>query len=345
MSIIKTLYRYLIGDMDGIVGKINQHRNTFDSSSLENISYKDIISQSLIDKLDTEPIAKFRGSIGIIYTAYYKKSHIAIKVVSEKTRQKINSETKALNLMGIFKSNFKSTMNDISELLEKETNMSLEYKNCCMLNKHFHNNKYDIEFLKPIDELCSENEFVYYFNNAIPIINIKNININDICRRFVLFHIDLMHNHNILLGDVNIGNILYNTETDKIVIIDYGCIMTLNDNQKSFRTNLHLSQRNLESLTRLIKSWRGSKQFIDMLHEQGRPFFDMSGKKYDFGKINMSINMFDTSLLKLKLPNNSVLIIRSCSQISQFLKLMDITDNYAMDIYKIVDLNMKKIIY
>ena len=343
MSVIKTLYRYLIGDMDGIVGKINQHRNTFESPSIENIPYKDIISQRLIDTLDTEPIAKFRGSVGIIYTANYQKSHIAIKVVSEITRQKITSETKALKFMGVFKSNFKSTVNDISQLLEKETDMSLEYKNCVMLNKHFHTNKYGIEFLKPIDELCSGNEFVYYFNNAVPIINMKNsCIINDICKRFVLFHIDLMHNHNILLGDVNIGNILYNEKTDKIVIIDYGCIITLNDNQKSFRTNLHLSQRNLESLTNLIKSWRGSEQFIDMLYKQGRPFFDMSGKKYDFGKINMSINLFDTSLLKLKLPTNSSLIIRACSQLSQFLKLMDITDNYAMDIYKIVDLNIKK---
>jgi len=49
--------------------------------------------------------------------------------------------------------------------------------------------------------------------------------------------------------------------------------------------------------------------------------------------------MFDTSLLKLDLPTNSMLIIRSFSQLSQFLKLMEIIDNYAMDIYEIVDLN------
>ena len=342
----KIIYRYIIGDMDGIVGKINQHKNTFNYNYLDNLpDTQDIISKNLLEKLDDLPIAKYRGSIGIIYTSSYKNNTIAIKVVSKETNKKILSETVALNLIGSLKSNYLNSVNDMVETLEKETNMEFEYKNCKNIHKYLDNNIYGVEFLKPIDELCNKNEFVYCFEEAIPIIEIKTKlsknKINDICKRFVLFHIDTIHNKNILFGDINIGNILYNINTDKIIVIDYGCVVSLNTQQKQFKTRLHLSQRSYESLSTDIKEWKGSDKFTDMLYKQGRPFFDMSGLKYDFSKTKLSISMFDTSLLKLDLPTNSMLIIRSFSQLSQFLKLMEIIDNYAMEIYEIVDLNIK----
>ena len=131
---------------------------------------QDIISKKLLEKVDDVPTAKYRGSIGIIYTSTYKNNTIAIKVVSKETNKKIRSETIALHVIGSLKSNYLNSVNDMIETLEKETNMDLGYKNCKNLHKHLDNNIYGVEFLKPIDELCTQNEFVYYFEEAIPII-------------------------------------------------------------------------------------------------------------------------------------------------------------------------------
>ena len=104
--------------MDGIVGKINQHKNTFNYNYLDNLpDTQDIISKNLLEKLDDLPIAKYRGSIGIIYTSSYKNNTIAIKVVSKETNKKIRSETVALHVIGSLKSNYLNSVNDMVEAL------------------------------------------------------------------------------------------------------------------------------------------------------------------------------------------------------------------------------------
>ena len=71
MNYISTFYRYMSGNNEGMVGKINQHNDVFVENMKDVPKANEIISESLISKLDDdEIIAKHRGSMGIIYVGH-----------------------------------------------------------------------------------------------------------------------------------------------------------------------------------------------------------------------------------------------------------------------------------
>jgi predicted unusual protein kinase regulating ubiquinone biosynthesis (AarF/ABC1/UbiB family) len=341
MDLLNSLYRYITGDMEGIIGKINQHTNLY-SPTLKDVPSADkVISRSLLDQLQVIPEIKHRGSIGVIYVSECKGIKIAVKTVLNRTKNKINIEIGGLKLVNKVKSNYKGTVDAVTDTLKKEIDMNLELKNCLLLHRYTENKKFRINFLLPLKQLCSKNEFVYIYDDGIPIMEIKNMvskeKLCNIAKRIVLFTLNAIHNNGILIGDLNTGNILYNIKNDIITLIDYGCIVKLSSEQKEFAKEIHISQRNHDKLEQLINKWNGSNQLFNLIKEQSKPFMDLSGKKYDFTKIKTSINVFDKELLKLSMPSEIILMIRFSSQLVQLLKLLEINDNYAKSLYNLID--------
>ena len=63
---LRTIFRYFTGDMDGVFGKVNPHLQTFvRTEDLEASFSPDLISNELRRKLDTVARAKHKGSVGV----------------------------------------------------------------------------------------------------------------------------------------------------------------------------------------------------------------------------------------------------------------------------------------
>lgn len=341
MFLINSLKRYLISDMDGIIGKINQHCNTFEIN-LNNIPPgNSIISTTLLNKLEVEPQSFSKGSIGYIYISMYNNNKIAIKIISPEIKDKVYNDVKSTNFIGNLKSNISEIGKEISHTILNELNMIKEHENCHLLHNESNHLFYDVKFLQPIEELCTKNEFVYYYEDAISLLEMKNhLNIEDrhkVAKKIVLFYFDCLHNRDILLGDININNILYQIETEKIIILDYGNITKINQNKKLLIEELHNSQISAERLTKIIKKWNGSKQIFELLFNQSRPFFDLSQKKYHFNQIKTEINIFDYQIYNLQIPSEIIWVIRASSQLIQVLKSLDIYDNYSKDLMDLIN--------
>ena len=341
MFLINSLKRYLINDMDGIIGKINQHCNTFEVD-LNNIpAGRSIISSTLLDQLEVEPTTFSKGSIGYIYISKYYNKKIAIKIISSEIKDKVYNDVKSTNLISNIKSNISEIGTEISNTIINELNMINELENCYLLHNESNHLFYDVKFLQPIKDLCSTKEFVYYFEEAISLLEMKKyLNVEDIhkiAKKIVLFYFDCLHNRDILLGDININNILYQVETKKIIILDYGNITKIDQNKKLLIKEIHNSQTSTEKLTRIVKKWNGSKQIFELLFNQSRPFFDLSQKKYHFNQINTEINIFDYQIYNLQIPSEIIWVIRASSQLIQLLKSLDIYDNFSKDIIDLIN--------
>ena len=151
----------------------------------------------------------------------------------------IEDEKKSMNNIGSYKTNMFEIIQEINQVLTQETNLELERNNCMLINNIGLHEKYNIKVIQPIESLCDSKHFVYQFEPGIPILEILNLDLDNlkkhqIITNLVLYFYDLLHNYNILLGDLNSGNILYNQELDKIIIIDFGCIIKLSEDKKNY---------------------------------------------------------------------------------------------------------------
>ena len=339
-NIYNNLKRYFFGDMDGLIGKVNQHLNTYDTNINNLPSSEEILSVDLKQKLINTPFIFNKGSMAYIYRTFWKDQDIVIKVISEKIKYNIEQEVSTINLIGNIKSNISGISKELTKIIYNEIDMKKEKENCYLLKNNTNNQEFGISFLNPIEELCTDKEFVYLYEKGISLKEVKekypNEKLKEICRRIVLFHYDTIHNNSIVIGDLNINNILYQPNSDNILIIDYGCVEFLSIDQQNLATKMHKSQKSIDALRDIINEWKGNKQLFELLFYQSRPFFDLSGKIYKFSEINTKINLLDIKVYNVSFPPKGLLIIRSSSQVIQLLKQLEIEDNYSKDISKII---------
>jgi len=334
MDTLKFAYRYISGDMNGAVGKINQYNDTYAPSGLNNLpDITTTLSEKLLNAVDSTPIAKFSGSVGTIYTSSYKNNIIAIKTVTKEKKEIVMSDLNAMKTMIRSRLIRGPVLTNIYNSLKQELDMDIEFKSSLILNDKLKNNNYGFEFLNPINELCSKNEFVYHYVEGNPIMSVINDdNKYDIARRLVLFYFDTVFNKCILLGDINERNILYNNDTNKLTLIDYGTIDIINEEQKKFLLNHCKNQRKskAEFIGYLMDVWNTTYSYGCQIFKQARPFADVSNKKYDFSRISTDINFYNNR--NVKIPNNIIMVMRSYTQLINILKKMKIKDNYTKDL-------------
>lgn len=341
MYMFKFFKRYIFNDMDGLLGKLNQHTDNYEINYNTISEPCDVINSKILEQLDDYPFPYSRGSVGYIYKAKWCNKDIIIKIISPEILKTIEEEKKTINILGDVKKNITDITVEISQMLNQESNLRLEKENCLILRDSQLHLNYNIKILKPIESLCDQDHFSYLYEEGIPILDILNLDIpkeqiHQIANRLVLYYYDLLHNKDILLGDLNPGNILYNHKLDQIIILDYGCVFELSEEKKKLLRKLNKASESVDGIRDLIKEWNGSKQLFELLFSQTRPFADLSGKKYLFQDIKTNVNPLDVKLYNIDFPSDIILIIRSCFQLVQLLKKLQIQDNYSHQLKKII---------
>ena len=327
--------------MDGFVGKLNQHLDNYEPNYINISEPCEVIDSNILQQIDDYPVPFSLGSVGYIYKSIWNNQDIIIKIISPHMLNTIEEEKKAINNIGDMKQNMLDISKEVCEILTQEINLTSEKDNCLMVQQSQLHLEYNIKILQPIEQLCNSSHFIYLYEEGIPILDILKINITNeqkhqIISRLVLYYYDLLHNKDILLGDLNPGNILYHQESDQIIIIDYGCVIKLSENKKSLIKKLNKASESVDGIRDLIKEWNGSKQVFELLFSQTRPFADLSGKKYSFQDIKADVNPLDFKLYNINFPSDIIFIIRSCFQLVQLLKRLEICDNYSHRLKKII---------
>lgn len=229
MDVLDTLYRYITGANDGLVGKLQQHQDTFIPDE-RFIPEDDVLSFELLEKLEKEPKFLTRGSIAYIYTSKYNKKKITIKAVSKHMKETIIPKQQSLldkmTYIKYLNSSLVEPIMDVKKGLLLETSMKNEYDNYKKLTNS-NPEKNGISLVECIEELCTEDVFVYTYIKAKPlttILKMEQTKINEILSRIIRWVIESTYN-GIMIPDINVGNFLYNVENDIIYAIDYGSII------------------------------------------------------------------------------------------------------------------------
>ena len=326
---IKTIYNFIFQTSnEGLVGKIQQHKGTFEMDISNIPDANKTLPIKLIKQLDKYPVPKFKGSIGIIYLSFYKNQKILIKTVTTENIKHINNEINLVKITGhvssLINRNIKQYTKNICSSIKKEVSMINEYNNCLLLNKSNLLDKYNIKTVR-ISELSkkylNKNVFIYHYDEGKPIIKIKDFDIkikSEICKRILLYILNSLHKEHIMFNDLNISNFLYNKNDNSITIIDYGGIYKLNDKQIDHVKNLHLVQENYSDLREHLSTWNASDEVINTFWENSRIFWSKEPMRFK----HLRVSFKAINLRKFNLPPCIVNIYRSFDLLTEmFIKI------------------------
>jgi predicted unusual protein kinase regulating ubiquinone biosynthesis (AarF/ABC1/UbiB family) len=350
MNYISTFYRYMSGNNEGMVGKINQHNDVFVENMKDVPKANEIISESLISKLDDdEIIAKHRGSMGIIYVGHYGGKKISIKVVPKNIKNIIDDETSILDfaqLFGVLNTSIVKISEDLQLRIKNELRMDLERENYSLMDNHPKIKLFGGRTVKIIDNLCDSDHLVYEYENCDTIdkyiVSLSEEKRIDICDRIISIYFQLQKD-DIFVGDVNSGNFLYDMEKDEIVLIDYGCIIRTTE---KFRKSMEilmfhfLHSKDTDYLTeKFCNGSRKCKKLLDQIQRL------MDDKETDFSDLQLDFVIFDFDAISGSnfLPQ-TLTVLRSLSHLLLLAKKMKIKTNIRSHIEKNVtfDLDLEK---
>lgn len=336
--------RYFFGnDNDGLIGKLQQHRGTFKRSTEGFPDAKEIISGKVLDLLDGTPVIRHCGSIGAIYVGRYKGHDIALKVVLDSTRSNIDTDMAGLNFVGIMGRMMNNRTNEIVSELSRnvvmELDMRREWSWCKRIKNELPLAKYGMRVLHPVRKLCKISDgtcFAYVYDSAIPLetISLDASKINDICHRICLFFFHSMHNveRPVILGDINIGNFLYDQDSDEIVLIDYGCVSYGTDEGMARMRQLHSSLQSLDLVREVVAEWRGPDALAQHIYAQSRAFFQTHSIDYEKDVPSTTTLLKDPRVCKFDMPPEITMAVRACSQLVDILRFfnadIDISDKF-----------------
>jgi len=322
----------MCGNNEGMVGKLNQHNDIF-IENMDNLpAATQIISRDLIDKLDnSEIVPKHRGSMGIIYQGKYEGKNVSIKVIPDNIKDIVNNETSALNFVNLLSMINKSIVDvaeDLQLRIRNELKMDLEYSNYCLIRKH-HLHPFGGRTVDVIHPLCDSSHFVYIYeqHNTIDkcISSLTEEKKVDIYTRIISMYFKLQLD-NIFIGDLNCGNFLYNIVDDEIIVIDYGCIIEINERFSMSMDILIFNLMYAEDTTYLTDTFcngsRKCKILIDQFH------YLLSDVETDFSTLQLDLSIFDLSAISgSKFIPETVTVLRSIAHFLLLAKKMEIKIN------------------
>jgi len=320
MDSLKTIYRYISGNNEGLVGKINQHKNNFVENMNNVPNASSILSNNILKRLDNNDIiAKHRGSIGVIYVGYLNGKKIAIKVVPENVKKIVMQDLsifKMFNLIGLVNFRISELSEDISMRLKLELSMRNELNNYKLLNK-FKFSEYNMRLLNVHENLCTDKYFIYDYEDCENLI--KNINGLDDKKRLKIYKriLDLFFQiqmNNLFLGDLNEGNFLYDKEADEIILIDYGSVIKTTN---QFRLGMDMIMYNLLYCKNVDylknKLCNGSEKFGNLLKKIQ---YILSDTTIDLNNLDINVAIFDfNALYGGKLRREAITVLRSLSHL------------------------------
>tara|TARA_Y100000768_G_scaffold273651_1_gene209532 strand:- start:1699 stop:2745 length:1047 start_codon:yes stop_codon:yes gene_type:complete len=337
MDIRKLMFKFLQRMEGGIFEKLGQIQSN-EINLEQNITYEPsykILPKILFDgnieslKIEEKPV--YKGTIGTIYSGYYNNKKILLKVVTHNTKQNVKRDLNSINFFGKIVSlilpHVSLMTTEICDKFVCETNIDREKQMCNLIHKKNYDssspmNK-NIEFLIPVIELSHINGiFAYYYKEGVPIYN--NIELKeDIGKRIALCFFKYIYESQIIFGDMNPGNILYDQKSDIISFIDYGCVFELNSNQIENIKCLHKAQRTKDSLWNYLKNWDAPRILSDTIYYKSRIFYEEKETKHNSTTFLDILNY--TNIANTKLPNELIVTIRATYQLIELKQLLGLS--------------------
>lgn len=333
--------RYFFGnENDGLIGKLQQHQGTFKRSTEGFPNAIEIIPKNVLSLFEGTPIIRHCGSIGAIYVGKYKGHDVALKVVLDSTRSNIDTDMTGLNLVGIMGSMMNNRTNEIVSELSRnvimELDMRREWSWCKRIKNELPLKDYGMRVLRPVRKLCKLSDgacFAYVYDSAVPLdtVSLDQSKTDDICRRICLFFFHSMHNveRPVVLGDINIGNFLYDQDSDEIVLIDYGCVSYSTDEGIVRMRQLHASLQSLNLVREVVAEWRGPEALAQHIYSQSRAFFQSDRIDYEKDIPDTTTLLQDPRVCKFDMPPEITMAVRACSQLVDILRFFDAQINIA----------------
>lgn len=320
MDFADTIYRYITGSNDGLLGKLRQHQDTFNISIPENfIPETGVISTSLLESLDTEPKFLTRGSMAYIYTSKFRNKKITIKVIPPFIKKhsipKQLSTLDKMTYIKYFNTNLVAPILDVKDGLQKEISMKNEFDNYLKMLKTKPEN-YRISLVNPIEELCDDDHFVYHYIKAKPLkslLKTKNQElINQCLSRIIQWSMESTFN-GILIADINVGNFLYDETSDMIFAIDYGSVIESEELTEKSLEIYHKCKTN-EGIVELVNTYCGGAPDAKIQFETFRQIIHDKKINPQMGEITKDIRsmLFDiSSVMNIKGFKHILDILRS----------------------------------
>jgi predicted unusual protein kinase regulating ubiquinone biosynthesis (AarF/ABC1/UbiB family) len=176
-----------------------------------------------------DPIAA--ASIGQVHRAILKDGReLAIKIQYPGVRESIDSDIDnivgLINLSGALPKHV-----DLVQMLEEakaQLKNEADYlKEAQYLNLYRDNLASNNDFIVPyvIDELTDQNVLAMEYIEGFPIVDIANMGpdtIDIVCSKLMHLTYEELFNHRLMQSDPNFSNYLYQPETQKIVLLDFG---------------------------------------------------------------------------------------------------------------------------
>lgn len=342
MNFADTMYRYITGSNDGLLGKLRQHQDTFNIHLPQDfVPESNVLGTELLERLDTEPRFLTRGSMAYIYKAKYQGRKISIKVIPPRMKNDIiPKQLSTLDNMTYIKylnPNLAGPVLDVKKGLQKETSMSNEYRNYHLMLKT-QPEQYNISLVNPVDELCSDDYFVYDYIKAKPLKSLLSrpqTVINDCLSRIIQWAM-LATFRGVLIADINVGNFLYDETTNTIYAIDYGSVVESQElTAKSWE--IYHKCKTDEGIDDLINQYCGGSQDARIQFENFRKIVHDKTITPDMGNATKDIKsmLFDiSSMMHMKGFDHIVDILRSQHMtlvlISKFNVRVDLPDDFSI---------------
>ncbi len=184
-----------------------------------------------------EPIAA--ASIGQVHRATLKDGReLAIKVQYPGVRESIDSDID--NVMSLIKlSGALPKHIDLTDLLREakaQLRNEADYlQEARFLNAYRVNLANDPHFIVPyvVDELTDQNILAMEYIEGSPITDISNVTpdiLNTVCTQLMRLTYEELFKHKFMQSDPNFANYLYQADTTKIVLLDFGACRDISEN-------------------------------------------------------------------------------------------------------------------
>lgn len=252
-------------DYGGVLAKLSQILSTNDQNSkvfsdCKPFSEKKTIeflqkeydnNPDFFEKVENLDFNVFKsGSVGQVHKAVYnnncQKDDIILKVqyvgLQEQVKTDLYIFDQLINYLYHF-SDLTHAMVDIKTKLYEELDYKLELSNQLLMSKLWNNNN-NIKIPKIIPEICNEKILGMYFVEA------DNINYfidnstyeekNIIAKYIIEFIFTNIYKHKIFYSDIHYGNFLIKNNKE-LYVMDFGCLINLDDNLHMNLVNLHFS--------------------------------------------------------------------------------------------------------
>ncbi len=225
--------------------------------------------EDIFEKFNENPIAS--ASIAQIHTGVLKnKNKVIIKIVKPDVEKKIIEDIKVFKkiiiLINIFTTKFKrlklkEIANELEESLNNELDLKNEAINASKLKNETKKSK-EIYIPKIYWEYTKKNILIMEYIEGINILNKNkieknNLKLEKIIKNLINSFYKQSFKYDIFHADLHPGNIFITYNSEKIILLDFGIVSSLNNKEKKYLSEniLAFSKKNYKKVAKLhIKS-------------------------------------------------------------------------------------------